>query len=155
MLEHEPAVAVFEAPQPRQERKAEQVVAQRPIGKDDGGDVTHDQIADLDLIEARRRGAHAAIRRPDFDGEIALRRMDAGRAASLTVSAITEAPVSTMKLIRRPSTRASTRKCPRASRGTIVAREPAAALAAGAAGRAAKAAGPGALPGEWASRRVR
>ena len=33
--------------------------------------------ADLNHIEARRRGAHAAIRRPDFDGEIALRWMDA------------------------------------------------------------------------------
>jgi hypothetical protein len=107
---------------PRQERKAEQVVAQRPIGKDDAGDVTHDEIADVDLIEARGRGAHAAIRRPDFNGESRCAGWMPSRAALLTVSAITDAPVSTMKLIRRPSTRASTRKCRRARRAARLSR---------------------------------
>jgi hypothetical protein len=67
--------------------------------------------ADLNHIEARRRGAHAAIRRPDFDGEIALRWMDAEPRRIACGERDTDAPVSTMKLIRRPSTRASTRKC--------------------------------------------
>src|SRR5208282_5804125 len=67
------------------------------------------------------------------------------RAASLAVSAITDAPVSIMKLSWRPSMRPSTWKCPRASRGTIIDREFAAAAtgAAGATGRAASAADAG------------
>ena len=99
--------------------------------------------ADLNHIEARRRGAHAAIRRPDFDGEIALRWMDAeprriacgerdhGRAGI-------DHEVDQAAIDPRLD-----QKMPRASRGTIVAREPAAALAAGGGGPAATAAGVG------------
>jgi Flp pilus assembly protein TadG len=74
-------------------------------------------------------------------------------AASLAVSAITEAPVSTMKLIGRPSMRPSTRKCPRGSRGTTMERDPGAASRAGAVAASAASAA-GADPG-WASLRVR
>ena len=53
LLEHELAVAIFEAPQPRQEGQAEQIFAQGFVRQDKRGDVAHFQIADLNKIEMR------------------------------------------------------------------------------------------------------
>jgi hypothetical protein len=47
------AVAIFEAPQPRQEGQAEQIFAQGFVRQDKRGDVAHFQIADLNKIEMR------------------------------------------------------------------------------------------------------
>ena len=47
------AVAIFEAPQPRQKGQAEQIFAQGFVREDERGAVAHFQIADLNKIEMR------------------------------------------------------------------------------------------------------
>ena len=74
-------------------------------------------------------------------------------AASSVVSAITEAPVSTMNSRRRPSTRPSTRKCPCSSRGTTIEREFEGVASTGITGRAVIIVGAGRAPFICAAKR--
>ena len=76
LLEHEPAGAVLETPQPRQERQPEQIVAERLVRHHQRGDIADDEVADLDFIEPDRRGAHDAVGSLDLGDEFALRRVD-------------------------------------------------------------------------------
>src|SRR5262245_13813248 len=61
----------------RQERHAEQVLAQRLIGQHEAGDVAHDEPTDLDHAEPDRRGRDDAVRGAGLDRIVAPSRMDA------------------------------------------------------------------------------
>jgi len=86
LLEHELAIAVFEAVKAGQERQPKQIVAQGLVWQHQGGDVANFQAADFHYIEPGGGGPHRAICGPDLGDKRILRRVDA-KARGPTVSA--------------------------------------------------------------------
>src|SRR5216683_3357751 len=76
LFEHQPAVAVLPS-HPREERHAEQVLAERLVGQHQAGDVTHRERADIDAVELDRRRSHDAVGGRDVRRVFAARRMNA------------------------------------------------------------------------------
>ncbi len=75
-------------------------------------DIAHGDAVDLDAVELHAGGLADAVGGLHLDGVVARRRMDAELGGGGFAQRNALAPVSTMKSIDRPSTRASTWKPP-------------------------------------------
>src|SRR4029077_169223 len=76
LLEHQASVAMLPA-HAREERHAEQVLAERLVGQHERLDVAYRERADVDAVELDWRRAHDAVGGRDARRVLALRRMDA------------------------------------------------------------------------------
>src|SRR5580700_10103118 len=77
LLQNHFAVGVLEVPQPRQERKPKQIIAQCSIRQDHCGNVAHYQVADLDHVELDRCGMDHTVGGLDQSPEVDRGRMNA------------------------------------------------------------------------------